>query len=245
MSLYVSSFRTAAVFVSTCICVALLLPSASARGSVLELCDKTFDKIVDGSRHVVVAFVEFSYKDQQIWDAVGDEFASADNVLVTKVATRENPDISKRFKLTDQKEPTVKFFPKHGHKFPIEYSGVIDSKQVITFVDQQLSPQLSELKTLADRFMRDHTNVKHVADADKLAKQLTAPHQGFGKQFIATMKHVQTKGIDFVKKEKKRLEGLIDNKSTTKTKKTEFQRKLQVVDIFDAAHSGKSTKPSK
>ncbi len=54
---------------------------------------------------------------------------------------------------------------------------------------------------------------------------------------VLNMRKIQEKGVDFVSKEKTRLEGLVANKSTLPAKKTEFQKRISALNAFQAAEA--------
>lgn len=60
--------------------LAVLAVSCSAKKGVLELDEITWDRVVDGSKNVLVAFTEYSWKDPENYDKVSEEFKDT-NVL--------------------------------------------------------------------------------------------------------------------------------------------------------------------
>jgi hypothetical protein len=50
--------------------------------------------------------------------------------------------------------------------------------------------------------------------------------------YLKNMEAIQKQGPEFLEKEAKRLQGLIDNKSTAAQKKSEFTRRLNLLNNF-------------
>jgi len=210
------------------VCLLFVL-SAVAKHGVLELDDITFDKIVDGSKDVVVQFVEYAWKDSHIYEAVGDEFAKRNDLFVTKVATKDNSVLKERFHV--EKEPFLLFFHKSAIEHPVQFHGENKAEDIISFINAELSPQMTELKNLAGRFLYT-PSASLVSDAEHLVQQLHSSHQEFGKAFLATLRKIQDKGNEWIDKERSRLQNLISSKSTVPAKQAEFKQKLSVFDFF-------------
>jgi len=227
------------------LCVALCASGVSARKGVLELDSSNFDKIVDGSRNVLVMFAEYAWKDSAMLESVGEEFASAKDVLITKIATRDNADIAARFG-AEGSVATIKWFAK-GTTTGIDYSGDLSStnkeasKDVIAFVHNAQSPQIQELSRLAKR-VADAPAADMRSEAEHLIKQLPEQYAEFGKTFLAVWTKVEEKGKDYPVKERHRLNGLIENKSTKPDKKRDFGRRLSVVEHFVTAEADAADK---
>jgi len=211
-------------------CLALV----EARKGVLELDKDNFDKIVDGSKNVLVEFVEYSWKDSQSYDTVGEEFSARKDILVAKIATHDNPEFKTRFAIVN--EPAVKWFPK-GSTTPIDFMGDVSTtnkesaKDIIQFVNSNLSPQMQDLTSLAKRFVNNPT-AELVQEATHLTSQLDAAYKDFGTTFLSVMTKIQERGASYPVKERTRLNTLIQNKSTKKDKQRDFSKRLNVVELF-------------
>jgi len=203
----------------------------AGKKGVIELDNVSWDRIVDGSKPVLVAFTEFSWKDPTDYEKVSEEFQHS-NVIVAKVDVSSNEELKKKFNL--ESYPTFSFFPVGKKDSPLAYSGAESASELIDFVRVQLNPKLQELKNLAAEFLektgdaRDAIQKKATAIIDKLE----GSDQEYGKFFLASFKKVAEKGADFIKAEKERLNGLIGNKATTEKKKSEFSKRLNVLNAF-------------
>jgi len=216
------------------IAITLLLCASAlaARKGILELDDVSWDRIVDGSKPVLVAFQEFSWKDPTDYEKVSEEFKGS-NVIVAKVDCSANEDLKKRFGI--DKTPTFKFFAVNQKDSPLSYAGGEAPAELIDFVRVQLNPQLQELKNLAVEFMKSAADrTKLTKKATELIDKLTGPDQEYAKFYLASMKKISEKGNDFVASEKERLNGLISNKATGEKKKGEFTKRLNILNSFSS-----------
>merc|ERR1719420_2294535 len=107
----------------------LLAPAYVDRG-ILKLDNMTFDRIIDGSRNVMVRFdKEYSYGDEHdAWKdfakTVGE--SSADvlvcDVGVSEYGDKDNSDLAERFKIDSADFPQYRFWSKSSTD-PIKYTG--------------------------------------------------------------------------------------------------------------------------
>jgi len=67
---------------------------------------------------------------------------------------------------------------------------------------------------------------------ETVTKELSGPDAEIGKTFSRVMEAIEKQGEGFIEKERTRLKGLIGNKATAPSKKDEFSRRLQVLDVF-------------
>jgi hypothetical protein len=105
--------------------------------------------------------------------------------------------------------------------------------EVLDFVRTEQHPQLAELKQLASSFVSNNAKEQTMARAktivDSLENKSAREH---AKYYITVMKKVQEKGADFVTSEQKRIQKLIDDKSTKTEKKADFSRKAAILNTF-------------
>jgi len=203
----------------------------SAKRGILELDDISFDRIVDGNKAVLVAFLEHSWKDPENYDTVATELP---DLIVAKVdgSASHNSDLKTRFSITDLSKPVFKFFPK-GSKEPETYGGQANGADLIDFVRIQRNPKMKELKELASKFLSSNVNrADSVKKAESIVNSLEGNEKDYANFYLNSMKKIQEKGVDFVGTEKTRLQNLIENKGTTENKKHEFTKRLNVLNSF-------------
>jgi len=205
--------------------------SLQARKGVLELDDVSWSRIVDGSKNVFIAFVEHSWKDPTDFEKVAEEFKDT-NVIIAKVDCSSNEDLKKKYDVTNY--PSFRFFPQ-GSKdaVPLIYTGAEKPEEINDFIRVQLNPKLSELKALAAQFVAssgDRASINR--KVENIVNGLTGSDQEYGKIYLNNFKKILEKGDEFIKAEKDRLTGLIENKSTTGKKKSEFTKRLNILNAF-------------
>jgi len=197
---------------------------------IIELDELSWDRIVDGSKPVLVSFQEFGWKDPKDYQKVSEEFKSA-GVIVAKVDTSKSEELKKQFSISSY--PTFLFFSKGETSNPVSFTGGEDSNGLIEFVRQQQSPALKQLKEWAKEYVSTPTKRDSVLkQAEAAVTSLADSDKEYGSLYTASMKKIKEKGDDFVTKETERLQGLIDSKSTVEKKKTEFTRRLNVLKAF-------------
>jgi len=216
-----------------------LLSVVSARKGVIELDKDNYDKIIDGSKNVLVQFSEYSWKDSAAIEAVSEEFASRMDLLIAKLATHDAPaELKTRLGITSN-DPFVRFFGK-GATAGIDFIGDLSatnkdaSKEIIQFVHNILSPQMQELKKLAERFVATPTR-ELVSEATLLTSQLDKQYTTFGEGVLKTMAKIQEKGPGYAAKEYARLLKMMNSKSTKKDKQKDFSTRLSYIELFVSA----------
>ena len=151
-----------------------LSPSFSASSRVRS----TFDRIVDGSRSVMVRFdKEYSYGDEHdAWKSfaakVGD--SSADmlvcDVGVSEYGDKDNSDIAEKFSIKSDDFPQYRLWKK-GSKEPLVYKGDKKEDAFLRFAQAEadiwvgLTGQLKEFDALAKAFPGDKAGSLKKAEA--------------------------------------------------------------------------------
>jgi len=228
------TMRSVALLLVVCV-LSLMCASAWARRGVLSLDQDNFDKIVDGSRHIVAAFSEHDYKDSHIWEQVCEEYKSRANVLCVRVATRDSPLLKTRFAIAgEDKDIVVKFF-RLGSTRPDadQMHDKLDAKKTIAWVNAKLNPQLEEL-TRVGRKYAGSLSTSDLNDAEHLLSQLEkqSEHKDFVSSYRTVLKQLQEKGKGYAVKEFDRLSALVHSKSTTDKKREEFEKRLSGLAAF-------------
>jgi endoplasmic reticulum protein 29 len=211
---------------------------------ILKLDNTTFDRIVDGSRSVMVRFdKEYSYGDEHdAWKSfaakVGD--SSADmlvcDVGVSEYGDKDNSDIADKFSIKSEDFPQYRLWKK-GSKEPLVYKGDKKEEAFLRFAQAEadiwvgLSGQLKDFDALAKAFPGDKAGSLKKAEA--AAKGAGEKDADSAKYYIKVMTKLSEKA-DFVAKETERLQKMIDDGSVKATKKEQFGRRLNILSSFTA-----------
>jgi len=197
---------------------------------VIELDEKVFDLIVDGSKPVVVSFQEHGWKNPKDYENVVQEF-DGQGIIFVKVDCAINKELTQRFNIENY--PSIRYFAKGQTTNPAIYSGPDTSSDITDFIRVQMNPKLNELKQLAVKFFAESSSRKSIlASAESIVNGLEAVDKEYANFFVNNMKKILEKGEQFVELEKERLGGLLGNKATTEKKKQEFSRRLNVLNAF-------------
>jgi len=197
---------------------------------VLELDEINFNKIVDGSKHVLVQFYEFSWKEIPDFDKVGKHFANNKEILITKVSTTTNKALTEKYGVKET--PAVIFFTKGDSNHYDQYKGRQTFGDVIDFVSFSTNSDLNELKEIAEGFRQSEDQNKDLERIRELVVQLPPEYSDVGKYYLVTLVHVQQGGDPYIAKEKERLERLSAGKSVKPEKAAEFQTRLRILNAL-------------
>jgi len=211
---------------------------------ILKLDNTTFDRIVDGSRSVMVRFdKEYSYGDEHdAWKSfaakVGD--SSADmlvcDVGVSEYGDKDNSDIAEKFSIKSDDFPQYRLWKK-GSKEPLVYKGDKKEDAFLRFAQAEadiwvgLTGQLKEFDALAKAFPGDKAGSLKKAEA--AAKGAGEKDADSAKYYIKVMTKLSEKA-EFVAKETERLQKMIDDGSVKANKKEQFGRRLNILSSFTA-----------
>ncbi len=218
-----------------------------ASSPVKVLDDSNFDKVVDGSKNVLVEFYApwcgHCKSLTPKYDELARIYQSEPDVVVAKVDADQHKTLGSRFEVKGF--PTIKFFPK-GSKTPEEYNGAREVADFVTFLNSKAGTARLAAGGLA-------ATAGRIAALDALAKQLVAKTKktvaaeikaaaaaltGLEKtaadfyHLVATK--VETEGADFVAKQKSRIAGLLQKKdSVSAAKLDDFQIKHNILSAFE------------
>jgi len=204
--------------------------NALSKRGVLNLDEMTFDKIVDGSRTVLVEFAENSLKISDDYEKVAAKLHNDNTILVAAVDCKDNIILKQRFGVTVH--PTARLFLK-GSTTPIEYPGSVDAESLIHFVHAELNPEVTKLRKLASQVIYADKQKEAIEEMKEVVSKLPEHLTSTGKVFLKSAEQVQKSGVDFLTKEKERLEKLINHKNTPKDKQREFQQRVSILDAFN------------
>jgi len=214
------------VIMKILIVISALFAVASAGKGILELDDVTFPKVVDGSHNVLVAYLEYSWKDPKDYDQLNADFP---DVIIAKYDLSGDDGQKEKFSTL----PTFNFHAK-GSSAPASLVGEADHATLSEFVRLQLNPKLADLKRLASSFIGSISQRAQIQkNAEDIVNSLASADKEYAQYFVTVMKKITEKGVDFVNTESARLSGLISNKSTAEKKRHDFNSRLNIVKAFE------------
>jgi len=226
--------------------------SANTKG-VLTLDSWTFDKIVDGSRNVLVKFdKEYAYgtpedEFKEFAKRVGEMEKSKHDLLVAEVGKtdygeKKNSDLHERFDIQSDDFPVFKLFKK-GSTEPITFSDTVDVANLSLFAKLQagvfvgVPGCLEKFDNIVEVFMSQKSDKKSreklLSRAVTLQQQQSEDSVDSAKAYVRTMKKIIENGDAFVDTEISRVKKLKDAKLSDK-KKAFFERRLNVLSSFKA-----------
>ena len=207
----------------------------------------TFDRIVDGSRNVIVRFdKEYSYGDahdawKEFAKTVGESSADVahEDVGVSEYGDKDNSDISDRLAIKSDDFPQYRFWGKGkgASAAPLAFAGEQKKEDFLRFIQEKagawigLPGQVKEMDALAKEFVEAKKKEGVLKKAEKAAGKLDAKEGDEGKYYVKVM----TKALadaEFVAKETARLKKMIDDGSVKDAKKQQFGRRLNALSSF-------------
>jgi len=209
---------------------------------VLPLDSFTFDKIVDGSRPVLVKFdKQYAYGDKE--DAFKD-FASAmaeSSLLVAEVGVqdygdKENDDLRERYGVSADDFPVFKMF-KAGGGDPVPFSGDVTADGLKLWAKSEagvrigLKGSIPEFDDIAAELVAGKISAADaLAKAEKASEALDEAQKKTGSLYSKIIKKV---GDDsgFAAKETARVKKLIDGK-VSESKKAMLELRLNLLASF-------------
>lgn len=214
---------------------------------ILKLDNTTFDRLVDGSRHIMVRFdKEYSYGDEHdAWKdfakTVGE--SSADvlicDVGVSEYGDKDNSDLSDRFSIKSDDFPAYRFWAKGSSSSadPVVYSSAKKKDDFLRFIQEKagawigLAGQVKEMDMLAKEFLKSSDKAAVAKKAEEAAKAVDAKDADSAKYYVKVMTKAAG-DADFVTKETTRLKKMIDDGSVKPAKKEQFGRRLNMLSSF-------------
>ena len=224
------------------------LMHAASLGAI-NLDDFTFDKIVDGSRDVLVKFdKDYPYGDDE------DEFKALcktvaplkTSLIIAEVGVqdygdRHNEGLRERFGISRDSFPAYRLFKKgtSGTDMPLVYSGAITEGALAAFLKLEtglyvgLPGNLEVFDKMAQGFLgKDTAEATALHKAAEVAQsKVTASDAGSARAYVKIMARVLEKGPSFISAETNRVKKLMQGKITEK-KKRFFSERLNILSSF-------------
>jgi len=214
---------------------------------ILKLDNTTFDRIIDGNRNVFVRFdKEYSYgNEHDAWKeyakTVGESGADllSVDVGISEYGDKDNSDIGERYGISSEEFPQFRLFTKGiaASGEPIKYQGEKKTEAFLRFVQEKagawigLPGQIKELDVLAKEFVKASEKAAVVVKAEKAAGASSASDADSAKYYVKVMNKASA-DAEFISKETKRLQKMIDDASVKPAKKEQFGRRLNVLTSF-------------
>ncbi|GMK57259.1 hypothetical protein CspeluHIS016_0400930 [Cutaneotrichosporon spelunceum] len=214
-----------------------------------------FDKVVDGSKNVLVAFTApwcgHCKNMKPAYERVATAFANEKDVVVAQVNADDmsNKPIAQRYEI--RSFPTIKFFPK-GSKEPVAYNEGRSEQQFVDYLNAQCGTQrtssgllndaagkIKELDELAQKYWAELPSREEIYEK---AKEYVSTHSAevderlrtAGAYYVRAMERIKAKGDAWVAKEQARLSNLLSSSSLADTKLDEIKVKVNVLSAFVA-----------
>jgi len=218
------------------------------KSDCVTLTDANFDKFITSSSKP--ALVEFyapwcghckSLK--PAYEKVCTDFKDED-VTIAMLDATEHKEAAEKFEVTGF--PTIKWFGKDKSN-PKDYESGRDEKAFVEWINKEagtdaavgggLSKNAGKVKALDDvaaEFMGADAELQAelLAQAEKIVEGLKEKKAKLGQVYITTMKRVIERGTGYPKKESDRLKKVIKGGQLSKEKKTEFQKKVNILSSF-------------
>eukprot|EP01083_Nonionella_stella_P232309 819665_1 len=222
----------------------------------------TFNKIVDGSRNVLVKFdKKYAYGDNEnAWKDFASTYATTSDLLLGEVGISEhgdntNEELGTKYNINKDNYPQYRLF-KSGNDInePIKYENEnIKSDELAQFLIKNgiylsLNGCLKDFDELSKTFM--NTNDK--TQRDKIGiegKELLNGYNGkeveekSGKYYMKVMAKITKEGDEYVEKEIKRLDTLLNGDTyIPDDKKPWFRKRLNILSVFKGSLSDEKKK---
>jgi len=209
--------------------------------------NSNFDKVVDGSKHVLAEFYapwcghckSLSPKYEQVGRIFGDE----EDVVIAKIDA-DSPNgkpLGARFEVKGF--PTLKWFPK-GSTVPDTYEGGREVADFVKYINDKAGTtrnvdgslddnagRLSQLDELVAKLVAGETAV--IEQAKAVVASLETKAKADGEFYIKVMQKYIKDGASFLTKQRERLGRLMSNDNVNSKKLDEFKKKLNIFAAFE------------
>eukprot|EP01062_Namystynia_karyoxenos_P027989 TRINITY_DN212_c1_g1_i2.p2 TRINITY_DN212_c1_g1~~TRINITY_DN212_c1_g1_i2.p2 ORF type:complete len:239 (+),score=118.63 TRINITY_DN212_c1_g1_i2:76-792(+) len=237
--------RALAVFAAA---AALCAPAAGTpKKGVITIDTFSFDKIVDGSRNVLVKFdKEYPYGDKEdAFKKFAESVVHIDGLLIAEVGVQEygddkyNEKLRDRFGVKNEDFPAFRLF-KAGEAEPTVFKDDVKADSLARFVRAHagvyigLPGCIEALDRLAEKYMSPGANKDAVlAEAEAALASASEQDKDGAKYYVSVMKKIKANGDGVVEGETARLKKLKDSK-VTEEKRKQFENRLNIVAAFRA-----------
>lgn len=179
-----------------------------------------------------------------IWETVATDYAADENVVIAKVdAEAENSKATSKAQGVAS-YPTIKFFPR-GAKEGIKYDGGRTEAAILAYINKAAGTHrtvggglnanagvLEAFDDLIAKYKSGSSIAEVAAEAGKIALAIKDEAQRKYAEYYVKVFAKLASSKDFVVKEVKRLEGMVNKGGLAQSKVDEFTRKLNVLRRF-------------
>ncbi|GIL81325.1 hypothetical protein Vretimale_1122 [Volvox reticuliferus] len=221
-------------------------PTISLPG-VVDLTPDTFDKFVNGAKHAIVEFYapwcghckrmvpEF----QKLGELVTSDPKLKNQVVIGKVNADNHRSLGEKFEVRGF--PTIKYFARGK---PVNKDTAEDYQQARTataFVDflkgklaaDKGFARVEALDPIAKKFVEAEDKAAVIAEAEAAAATVEAEDaKANAAIYVKVMQKALEKGVEYLSKEKARLEKMLAGGSVAAAKVDEMSRKTSVLGAF-------------
>eukprot|EP00041_Stephanoeca_diplocostata_P016435 m.323885 g.323885 ORF g.323885 m.323885 type:complete len:252 (-) comp20363_c0_seq5:112-867(-) len=228
----------------TTVMLALHVCTASSTPGVVSLDDWTFDKVVDGSRHVLVKFdkkypygpLEMSY--QAFVNDIRDTVLLTAEVGVQDFGDDQNNALKQRFKLDTETLPVYKLFVPHGgvKTFP----GPVTADALRRWVAMQVDDIWIGLRGCLQEFDAIAATVNSSVPSDALSEaesmlkliETSDVQRESAEYYVLILKKIVDLGISVVSQEHARVERLLLSRRMSPSKARDMEVRLNILTSF-------------
>ena len=160
-------------------------------------------------------------------------------MIIAKVDADSQRDTASRFGISGF--PTLKYFPAGAPKDPIDCNHR-DLNELVTFVnthagtarnpDGSLTEAAGRVASLDEIVSGASVDSSIVSKLKSAVSGLEGKEASYGAIYVSVAEKVLEKGKAYVETEKKRVSGMISNKSINPTKKVAFALKRNILSAF-------------
>lgn len=179
------------------------------------------------------------------YEELAKAFEGEEDVIIAKVDATAEQDLGSRFEISGF--PTLKIFPQGDNKLPSPYEGPRETDAMVEFMNEQagtyrnqdgtLKPEagrVASLDAIISEFAESGASIDDslVSKLEAGFSQLEEDVQKISKSYISAAKKIVAQGLEYVGKEKMRLDGMINSASVGALKKTNFMIRKNILDAF-------------
>jgi len=210
--------------------------------AVTVLTSDNFDDLVLGSKAALVEFYApwcgHCKSLAPEYEITGKAFAGEKDVVIGKVDATEENDLAKKYGVSGY--PTLKFFPA-GSSEPIDYNSARSAEAMVEFINKNAGTSRNvdgSLAALAGRIADLDAVISSssvydnafLATLTETANALT--ESPYTKNYLSSAAKIVSKGNEYIGKEVKRLDGMMQSPSVTEESKTSFKIRQNILKAF-------------
>lgn len=184
------------------------------------------------------------------WEELARTFAGEDSVVIAAIDADAEHELAVHYGITAF--PTLLFFPAvHSSTLgndPILYEGQRSAAEFIAFVNENTGAKrtigggldaaagrFTDLDRIASAFIREQHQQSKIAEAEAIVAALPDDEATQAQYYVKTMQRVLDRGIDYITKERSRLQSLSTSRNVPARQMTSIMLRLNVLQAFVTA----------